>query len=279
MNCAWKELLCVLPPRYRQNVDQAGREHMQELRLRRGYRPELICHGGSQMLSGVVTQGDIDFVINTASQYSPWISQTISSGYITAPGGHRIGICGDAVIRDGRMSGIRNASGLCIRVARDFERELDMPRLSKGSVLIIGSPGSGKTTLLRDLIRSRSAVIGCSVGVVDERGELFPSNLCFPPGQRTDVLSGCGKKAGIEILLRVMGPQTIAVDEITSEEDCKALLHAAWCGVDLIATAHASGKRDLQERPVYRPLVRSGIFDTLIVLQKDKSWHTERMTQ
>ena len=82
---------------------------------------------------------------------------------------------------------------------------------------------------------------------------------------------------GMEALLRTMGPETIAVDEITSATDCEGLLHAAWCGVSLIATAHAASKRDLISRPVYQPLVHAKIFDTLVILQKDKSWTIERM--
>lgn len=88
---------------------------------------------------------------------------------------------------------------------------------------------------------------------------------------------GCGKKEGVEALLRTMGPETIAVDEITSEGDCNGLLHAAWCGVSLIATAHAGSRTDLYERPVYKPLISGHIFDMLVILQKDKSWKAERM--
>ena len=88
---------------------------------------------------------------------------------------------------------------------------------------------------------------------------------------------GCGKKEGLDIVLRTMGPETIAVDEITSEADCRGLLHAAWCGVSLIATAHAASKTDLYSRSVYRPLLDARIFDMLVILQKDKSWRVERM--
>lgn len=278
MKCAWTELLCLLPPWMRSDVDQAGKEQMQELRLRLAYPPELVCQHTNVSLSRLVTREDIEFVINIASRYSPWQAQTFSQGYLTAAGGHRIGICGEAIIKEGRMAGIRNPKALCIRVARDLQRAISANEMHTGSVLVIGKPGSGKTTLLRDLIRSRSQSGNGSIGVVDERGELFPSDIGFDPGRHTDVLSGCSKDVGMEALLRTMGPHTIAVDEITSEADCEALLRAARCGVDLIATAHASGKQDLLERPVYRPLIRNGIFDTLIILQKDKSWVMERMT-
>lgn len=277
MKCAWQELLAVLPPGLRHEVDTVGRDKMQELRLRTGYRPEMICGDGSVYLTQKVTKQDLLFVINTASKYSPWLAETLSRGYLTAPGGHRIGLCGEAVMKDGGMTNIRTPTSLCVRVARDFPGIVRDQRLLSGSVLIIGQPGSGKTTFLRDLIRQRSDNGPGSLAVVDERGEIFPPASGFYTGQRTDVLTGCGKKAGMEMLLRTMGPETIAVDEITSEEDCAGLLHAAWCGVSLIATAHAASKEELCKREVYKPLLAGRVFDLLVSLRKDKSWTVERM--
>ena len=116
--------------------------------------------------------------------------------------------------------------------------------------------------------------------MVDERCELFPivsNHYCFDTGKRTDVLSGCKKSAGVEMLLRVMNPDVIAVDEITAQEDCKALLEAGWCGVTLLATAHAASKQDFLSRPVYQSLVQSKLFSHVILMQPDKSWRTERI--
>lgn len=280
MRCAWQAFINLLPVWMRQSVDMYGKENLQELRLRLHMPPELVTGKGSQFLERTVEGDDLRFVVNVASRYSPWAATTAAQGYITAPGGHRIGLCGAAVVSGGTMSGIREPSSLCLRVARDFPNlSGDLAKLS-GSVLIIGRPGSGKTTLLRDLIRQRSES-GCgSIAVVDEREEIFPqwhNQVCFPPGKRTDILSGCTKAHGVETVLRSMGPETIAVDEITAAEDCQALLHAGWCGVRLLATAHAGGRRDLYQRPVYRPIIESRLFDTVVVLQQDKSWRTERM--
>ena len=277
MKCAWDQLLAILPKWMQQEVDLNGRDDLLELRLRNGLPPELVCFRRSVLLSGIVTVSDLSFIINAASQYSPWAAQTIAQGYLTAPGGHRIGICGEAVIRESKMVGIRTPVSVCIRVSRDITGIISNVRELCGSVLIIGSPGSGKTTLLREIIRLRSNMGTGSVGVVDERGEIFPPMAQFVQGCRTDVLTGCSKAEGLDILLRTMGPQTIAVDEISSEKDCQALIRGAWCGVFLLATAHAASKADLFSRQVYRPLVRDGIFDQLVILQPDKSWKVERM--
>ena len=92
---------------------------------------------------------------------------------------------------------------------------------------------------------------------------------------RSDVLSGCPKSSGLDRLLRTMGPKCIAVDEITSPEDCRSLIQAGWCGVSLLATAHAAGKRDLLTRPVYAPLVETKLFDHILTVQPDQSWIEE----
>lgn len=274
MTCAWQELLSILPGWIAAEVDRQGKVKVQEIRLRLGQSPELVCQSGSMWLNGTVKKDDMNFCINTASRYSPWSAQSSSFGYLTASGGHRIGICGEAVVKDGQMAGLRRITSLCIRVARDFPDIARSAANLKGSILLIGPPGSGKTTLLRDLVRQISREE--FVSVVDERGELFPDQFSY--GTRLDVLRGCAKSSGIDIVMRTMGPQCIAVDEITAETDCDALIKAGWCGVRLLATAHAGSIRDLQSRPLYRPLLERRMFDHILVMNRDKTWREERIT-
>lgn len=274
MMCAWQELLAILPTWMRERTDSLSRGRLQELRLRLDQPPLLIMESDNRSLDKPVTRDDLSFVINTASRYSPWAADSAAKGYLTVTGGHRIGLCGEAVMNREQLKGIKQLCALCIRVARDF------PGIASGlpvhgSILVIGKPGSGKTTLLRDLIRQRSNRNCGSVAVVDERGELFPKG--FDRGANTDVLTGCGKALGIPMVLRTMGPGTIAVDEITDEQDAQTLYQTLWCGVDLLATAHAASYNDLKSRGVYRKLLESGLFQTLVILQPDKSWRTERI--
>lgn len=280
MNCAWQAYLNILPQWIRNDVDKLGRDSLQELRLRLMYPPELVVKGGQIWLDRTVKDNDLTSVLNAASAFSPWTAETIRRGYITAPGGHRVGICGRVSVVNGEIRSLSRLTSVSIRVARDYSkispRFVDM----KGSTLIIGSPGTGKTTILRDIIRQISAESNCHVAVVDEREEIFPLEngmFSFPTGGCTDVLCGCGKKTGIEMVLRSMNPQVIAVDEITTESDCNALAYAGWCGVSLLATAHAANRQDLFTRVVYKPLLQKGLFQNLIILRKDQSWQLERM--
>lgn len=280
MTCAWDSFISLLPLWLRNDVDKLGKNTLQELRLRIGFPPELNMSSGTKYLRRIINKEDIIFCINAASRYSPWTASTTAYGYITAIGGHRIGICGEAVVTSGTMSGIRTPTMLCMRVARDIPRIADkLPRVDQ-SILLIGPPGSGKTTLLRDLIRRYSNENLGSIAVVDERAEIFPiinSVSAFETGCHTDILTGCKKPQGIDAVLRCMGPTAIAIDEITAQEDCNALIQAAWCGVRLFATAHAGQIKDLYTRPIYKSITDAHIFDHVVILQQNKSWTYERM--
>jgi stage III sporulation protein AA len=273
LNSGWNAFLKILPPHIAAQADQYQACAAQELRLRLDRSPILKTGTGDLLLQGRVTANDLNFCVNTATRYSPWASATAAEGFVTAAGGHRIGICGEAIGQGSAFKGLRDYRSVCIRIAADHKKIAgNIPSLP-GNILIIGPPGSGKTTLLRDLIRELSKKE--NVGVIDQRWEIFPTG--FDPGVRTDILYGCEKDKAVDMLLRTMAPDTIAMDEITRESDCEALKRAAWCGVRLIATAHAADAVELHRRSVYAPLLQCGIFSHLVLLQKDKSFRTERL--
>lgn len=272
MTCRWDSLLKLLPPWLSREVDGPGKREGQELRLRINAAPELVTVSESVLLPGRVERKDIAYCINAASRYSPWASQTQRLGYLTAEGGHRIGLCGLAVCQNGQSAVMRQINSLCIRIARDHPGISDGVK-NQGSILVLGAPGWGKTTLLRDLARSRANRE--TVAVVDERGELFPEG--FARGSRMDVLTGVGKGEGIDRVLRAMGPECIVLDEVTAEEDCCAMMNAAGCGVHLLCSAHAGSLEEFYTRPLYASLASRKIFDQCLVLRKDKGFVTERM--
>ena len=269
------QLRTILPQRIRPMLPAKEIGNLTEIRMRIG-QPMMLTYLQRQASVGEpITTEDLSFVVNTACRYSPWNASSIHQGYLTAPGGHRIGLCGEAA-----GDGMRTVTSLCIRVAKDLHGISGRIPV-QDSILILGVPGSGKTTLLRDYIRRISGSPMGSVCVVDERGEIFPfsgGKMCFDPGNGTDVMTGRSKAEGIDCVIRAMGPKWIAVDEITRPADCDALVQALWCGVKVVATAHAASVRDLFSRPVYRPIVDSGVFSTAVVLHTDKSYHLERIT-
>lgn len=269
------QLRTILPQRIRPLLPVEEIGNLTEIRMRIG-QPMMPTYLQRQASVGEpITTEDLSFVVNTACRYSPWNARSIHQGYLTAPGGHRIGLCGEAA-----GDGMRTVTSLCIRVAKDLHGISGRIPV-QDSILILGAPGSGKTTLLRDYIRRISGSPMGSVCVVDERGEIFPfsgGKMCFDPGNGTDVMTGRSKAEGIDCVIRAMGPKWIAVDEITRPADCDALVQALWCGVKVVATAHAASVRDLFSRPVYRPIVDSGVFSTAVVLHTDKSYHLERIT-
>lgn len=276
----------LLPPHLRrqaEGLDQSSQAVAEELRLRAGRPMTVVCPTGERPLPGgePVSPADLSLVVEIATRASAHTAmERMRSGFFTVPGGHRIGICGSAVVKDGAVFNLRQLSSLAIRIARQVPGAAAAvaDRLWEGdrfqSTLILSPPGGGKTTLLRDLIRRLSDGTGhppLRVGVADERGELaamYNGLPQFDVGRQTDVMDGCPKAEGLMMLLRGMNPQVLVADEITAPQDCAALLLAANCGVRLLCTAHAADLEDLKARPLYRPLLENRCFQKLAVLSR-----------
>lgn len=272
-------LLQVLPAQLRSQVDNYW-DDLQEVRLRLGRPIQLRLKDGQAWLKTQVTPEHLRYCVNVATQHSPWAAQTLQQGFVTCPQGHRLGFCGSVATDRGTIRSMPQVHSVCIRVCRQFLGVSAPLEIARGSILVIGRPGCGKTTFLRDVIRRLGNCDCAAVAVVDERRELFPcpeGKFCFDTGKATDVLCGVSKAEGIDMVLRTMGPTVIAVDEITRHDDCEALLRGAWCGVRLLATAHAGSRQELFTRPVYRPLLDSGVFDRLVVMGQDKTWQEEML--
>lgn len=267
MKCEWDALVSILPLWLGEEVN-AYKDTLREIRLRLGQKPELKVCGSSRLIDRTVVQKDIYTVLNYACHFSPWAMETTKEGYLTALGGHRIGLCGNLAVNDGTIQGYRNVQSLCIRVCREYPGIAEKMKQETGSILILGAPGWGKTTFLRDLCRQKAKTN--TVGVVDERLEIFPSGI--EGTERLDVLRGCGKCKGIELLLRTMAPDYLAFDEITASWDAEAALKAKGCGVKLLATAHAGSFEEYCSNVTYKPLINNRVFDKFVILKPDNSY-------
>jgi len=268
-----------------QQLPQREARQVEEIRLRVGRPPAVTGPFGETIPESCrcaeVTPHDLEQVLEIATQASVHTAlEQMRSGFISVRGGHRIGICGSAVLVNDRIKNLRCVSSLNIRVAHQVpgvSGEIRKQLLENGqlqSTLILSPPGGGKTTLLRDLIRAVSdgdGVPPLRVGVADERGELagvYEGRPQLDIGARTDILDGCPKGTGLLMLLRGMNPQVLAADEITAPEDCAALETAANCGVVLLATAHGESIDDLRKRAVYRRILEQGIFQRLVTIRR-----------
>ena len=110
---------------------------------------------------------------------------------------------------------------------------------------------------------------GASVGVVDERSEIGGCYMGVAQnhlGIRTDILDGCPKAEGMIMLIRSMGPQVIAVDEIGTPEDVHAIEYAMHCGCKMLATVHAESMEELRKKPLFNRMIGEGRFERYILL-------------
>lgn len=276
-----QSVLRILPASIQEYILHDQISSLEEIRLRVGWPVGVVRNGREQVTnSPVVTQEALQHVLSAASGASIYtVNDSIKDGFLTIPGGHRIGVCGHAVMENGRIRTLRNFSSISIRIAKICS---GIGTGLTDSTLIIGPPGCGKTTLLRDCIRILSDDLKQRVSLVDERGEVAAMTAerpQLPVGQRTDVMCFCPKALGIEMVLRSMNPQWIAVDEITREDDVEAMLQASYCGVHLLATAHAWNEKDLKLRPVYRKVMDAGVFRQILVMNPNHKYFKKRIDE
>jgi stage III sporulation protein AA len=258
-------------------LPESVRSGAEELRLRAGREVSVLLPDGERGLGGRgVTVRDLETVLETATRASAHTAlSATSAGFVTVRGGCRVGLCGEAVVKDGTVSGIRRLSGVSLRIPREVKGCADAlfgPLTAGGfaDTLIISPPGAGKTTLLRELVRLLSDG-GARVSLLDERGEVAGVWEGVPEldvGRRTDVMTGAPKKEAAIMMIRAMAPEILAADEITSPEDVATVAAAAGCGVKLLATAHAGSAAELAERPLYAELLALGVFRRSVTIKK-----------
>ncbi|MCI8531818.1 MAG: stage III sporulation protein AA [Lachnospiraceae bacterium] len=279
----YEELFSTFPELLREILEEwkLNRELLQEIRIRAG-RPVLaVCRNREYQSVKTINRTEMKEILACLSNYSLYACEDeLCQGFLSLPGGHRVGVAGRTVMEGGRIRTMTDVSSLNIRVAREVKGCADyvLPCLWERDrllhTLIVSAPGCGKTTLLRDCIRQISdgaaGHAGMTVGVVDERSEIAGSYRGVPEndlGMRTDVLDGCPKAEGMMLLIRSMAPKVVAVDEVGSSEDLHALASAMNCGCVLLATVHAARMEELKTKPVLREMVKTGMFERYVFLE------------
>lgn len=251
-------LLNKFPPNVQHLLGHVDFAQAEEIRLRLGL-PLMVyyCDGhtclnrygqpaGDVRSAYIVTREDMDNTLSILCDKSVYAWQDeIRNGFLTIEGGHRVGLCGRAVMEEGKLVTMKDISGLNVRIAHEVVGACEqlLPDILDGggvrNTLIISPPQCGKTTILRDLARVLSREH--KVTVVDERSELagmYKGVRQFDLGPQTDVLDGMPKARGMLMAVRSLSPEVIITDEIGLEEDIRAVEQVFNAGSRLVTSIH-----------------------------------------
>ncbi len=296
MTLGW---LSALSPGLRQKLCESSGSRLaefEEIRLRIG-RPLILRLGqteltidndnrlSSELKKGyIISKAELERNLEILSQGSLYAwEDEFKNGYLTIPGGHRVGFVGRGVLDKGVIRTIRDISGFNYRISREVPGCADevLPYVIENQhvfhTLIISPPQCGKTTLLRDMVCQISDGIekmgfgGVNVGLVDERSELagiYEGQPQFHIGLRTDVLDACPKAQGMIMLIRSMSPRVVATDEIGKPEDVEAVYEALQTGVSVLTTIHGSNLEEIKKRPFLRKLLNWQFFERIVLLSR-----------
>lgn len=279
-------ILNCLPPQLVKIILEHNSKKLEEIRIRAG-KPVILKLGLVEIiLKYVVSNNEIIGILQNVCNNSIYSYQNqICNGFITLPGGNRVGIAGNVVMKDGQVSNISYIYSLNFRIAHQIDGAcnnilrfiLDTKNNTVFNTLIVSPPGAGKTTIIRDIAKKISNGIseinfkGIDVSVIDERGEIAALNKGIAyndVGIRTDILDNVPKSVGIRMAVRSMAPKVIIADEIGNKDDVEIINYAICSGVNCIFTAHGSKMEDLLKNEEIKRIIELKAFKRIIFLDE-----------
>ena len=228
----------------------------------------------------IVNDAVLDNFIRRITENSIYaFNDKIIDGYISLPNGVRVGLCGEVVINNDKVSTIKNFSSVNIRIphvvkncsllAYDYITENNFK-----NTLIVSAPGCGKTTFLRDLIYQMHVNnLNKNILIVDERNEICINSDdkgCPYIGDFCDVYTNCSKSYAFFNGIRSMSPDVILTDELNLEKDLDCVVNAINSGVNVIATIHAKNLEQLKNKKDFKTVLVNKYFSRFIVLTNDE---------
>ncbi len=236
-----------------------------EIRIRENKPLCLVFGREKSKTEHICTDDEVSSVVSRLCQGSLYsYAENIKEGVITTDSGIRAGVCGRAVVRNGRIDCVRNITSVNIRIPHRINGAAD--RLYKlvcdvGSTLVYSVPGMGKTTILRELIPKLAGGDGRNnVSVIDTRYELSAG---INDSDTADVFLGYPRKEGILSAVRTMSPEYVICDEIADSDDAEAILTAHSAGVRVVVTAHAGSFEELIKNQSIKNLIDLRVFNAV----------------
>ncbi len=273
MDKALREITSLMLPEMAEIFEKSSSKNLQEIRIRAN-RPVMLYynHRIKKKLDTSFTASEIEKLVASFCSNSVYAyTHSIKDGFITLAGGHRVGVVGRALYKDGRLFNITSFSGVNIRIAREHIgcAEKFLPFIYNGekikNTLIISPPSGGKTTCLRDIARLLGSRY--KVTIVDERSEIAAMNKGEPQfdiGVSTDVLDGFSKTDGIIHALRSLSPDVIITDEIGTADDVVAIKNIIKSGSKIITSIHGENLEEVRRKK--EELI--SLFDVAVVLKQ-----------
>ena len=282
-------ILKCLPQALVNNILEHNIQKLEEIRIRAGKSVILKLGAVEVILKYIISTVEIIGILQNICNNSIYTYQNqICNGFITLPGGNRVGITGNVVMQNGDVSNISHIYSLNFRIAHQINGAsndllrfiLDTQNNPVFNTLIVSPPGCGKTTIIRDIAKKISDGIseinfrGIDVSIIDERGEIaaLTKGVAYNDiGTRTDVLDNIPKSVGIRMAIRSMAPKVIIADEIGNKDDAEIVNYAICSGVNCIFTAHGNSIEDLQKNEELKKIINLRLFKRIIFLsEKEK---------